>query len=36
MGLAGRKRFEAEFVWENVIERHFRPLLKPRLAAMRP
>ena len=27
MGLAGRKRFEQDFVWETVIERHFRPLL---------
>jgi glycosyltransferase involved in cell wall biosynthesis len=36
LGLAGRKRFEADFVWEDVIERHFRPLLKPRLAAIGP
>ena len=27
MGLAGRKRFEEDFVWEDVIERYFRPLL---------
>ena len=27
MGLAGRKRFEHDFMWETVIERHFRPLL---------
>ncbi len=27
MGLAGRKRFEAEFAWPVVIERHYRPLL---------
>jgi glycosyltransferase involved in cell wall biosynthesis len=27
MGLAGRKRFEDDFVWEDVIERYFRPLL---------
>ena len=27
MGLAGRKRFEQDFIWETVIERHFRPLL---------
>ena len=27
MGLAGRKRFEQDFLWETVIERHFRPLL---------
>jgi glycosyltransferase involved in cell wall biosynthesis len=30
MGLAGRKRFEEDFVWEDVIERYFRPLLTPR------
>jgi len=30
MGLAGRQRFEEEFMWENVIERHYRPLLAPR------
>ena len=30
MGLAGRKRFEEEFVWEDVIERYFRPLLARR------
>jgi glycosyltransferase involved in cell wall biosynthesis len=27
MGLAGRKRFEEEFTWEVVIEKHYRPLL---------
>ena len=27
MGLAGRKRFEEDFLWEDVIERHFRPVL---------
>jgi glycosyltransferase involved in cell wall biosynthesis len=27
MGLAGRKRFEDDFTWETVIERHWRPLL---------
>jgi len=27
MGLAGRKRFESEFAWPVVIERHYRPLL---------
>ena len=27
MGLAGRKRFEQDFLWRTVIERHFRPLL---------
>ena len=31
MGLAGRKRFEEEFVWEDVIERYFRPLLARRV-----
>ena len=30
MGLAGRKRFEDDFVWEDVIERYFRPLLAKR------
>ncbi len=28
MGLAGRQRFEQEFTWETVIERHYRPLLR--------
>jgi len=28
MGLAGRKRFEEDFLWETVIERYFRRLLK--------
>jgi glycosyltransferase involved in cell wall biosynthesis len=32
MGLAGRTRFEEEFVWEDVIERYFRPLLARRHA----
>jgi glycosyltransferase involved in cell wall biosynthesis len=27
MGLAGRKRFEEDFVWATVIDRFFRPLL---------
>src|ERR1700679_3737840 len=27
MGLAGRKRFEDDFVWEDIIERYFRRLL---------
>jgi glycosyltransferase involved in cell wall biosynthesis len=27
MGLAGRKRFDEDFRWEDVIERNFRPLL---------
>jgi len=30
MGDAGRKRFEAEFTWEQVIDRCYRPLLKAR------
>jgi glycosyltransferase involved in cell wall biosynthesis len=34
MGLAGRKRFEEEFVWEDVIERYFRPLLTARHAGL--
>jgi glycosyltransferase involved in cell wall biosynthesis len=25
--VAGRKRFEAEFTWQAVIERHYRPML---------
>jgi len=35
MGLAGRKRFEEDFIWDDVIERCFRPLLSgaPRLDA---
>ncbi len=32
MGLAGRRRFEEEFDWPVVVERHYRPLL----AAKRP
>ena len=27
MGLAGRKRFEQDFMWETVIERYFRRVL---------
>ncbi len=27
MGLAGRRRFEANFTWETVIARYWRPLL---------
>ncbi len=27
MGLAGRRRFEQEFAWDVVIDRHYRPLL---------
>lgn len=30
MGRAGRQRFEEEFTWETVIERHWRPLLARR------
>jgi glycosyltransferase involved in cell wall biosynthesis len=30
MGLAGRRRFEADFTWETVIERYWRPLLTGR------
>jgi len=33
MGLAGRRRFEADFTWETVIERYWRPLLTARRAA---
>jgi glycosyltransferase involved in cell wall biosynthesis len=28
MGLAGRKRFEEEFTWDTVIEKHYRPLFQ--------
>jgi glycosyltransferase involved in cell wall biosynthesis len=35
MGLAGRKRFEEEFVWEDVIKRYFRPMLARRHAGAR-
>jgi glycosyltransferase involved in cell wall biosynthesis len=28
MGLAGRKRFEEDFRWGNVIDRYFRPMLE--------
>ena len=27
MGSEGRRRFEEEFTWERVIEKHYRPLL---------
>ena len=27
MGLAGRKRYEEDFTWPVVVERHWRPLL---------
>jgi glycosyltransferase involved in cell wall biosynthesis len=30
MGLAGRRRFEADFMWPDVIERYWRPLLPAR------
>ncbi len=33
MGLAGRRRFEADFTWETVIERYWRPLLTRRLGS---
>jgi len=33
MGLAGRRRFEADFSWETVIERYWRPLLSRRAAS---
>jgi glycosyltransferase involved in cell wall biosynthesis len=33
MGLAGRRRFEADFTWESVIERYWRPLLGRRATA---
>jgi glycosyltransferase involved in cell wall biosynthesis len=29
MGLAGRKKFEEEFTWPVIIERHYRHLLRP-------
>ena len=29
-GLAGRQRFEEHYAWPVIIERHYRPLLKPR------
>jgi glycosyltransferase involved in cell wall biosynthesis len=31
MGLAGRKRFEKDFMWPGVIKRYWRPLLPTRL-----
>jgi glycosyltransferase involved in cell wall biosynthesis len=30
MGLAGRRRFEEDFMWEDVIKRYWRPLLAQR------
>jgi glycosyltransferase involved in cell wall biosynthesis len=35
MGLAGRRRFEEDFTWETVIDRHYRPLLAPRDTSVR-
>jgi glycosyltransferase involved in cell wall biosynthesis len=28
LGLDGRRRFEEQFTWEGVIERHYRPLIE--------
>ncbi len=33
MGLAGRRRFEEDFMWPDVIERYWRPLLPGRVSA---
>ena len=33
MGLEGRRRYEDEFRWETVIDRHYRPLLSRRRTA---
>ena len=33
MGMAGRKRFEEDFMWPDVIARHWRPLLPSRVRA---
>lgn len=30
MGWAGRERFEEHYSWDVIIEKHYRPLLKPR------
>jgi glycosyltransferase involved in cell wall biosynthesis len=30
MGMAGRRRFEEDFMWEDVIKRYWRPLLPQR------
>jgi glycosyltransferase involved in cell wall biosynthesis len=35
MGLAGRARFEEDFMWEDVIKRYWRPLLPPLLVNSR-
>jgi glycosyltransferase involved in cell wall biosynthesis len=29
MGSAGRKRFQEQFTWDVIIERHYRRLLAP-------
>ena len=31
LGLAGRRRFEEDFVWPDVIKRYWRPLLPRRV-----
>ena len=31
LGFRGRKRFEEEFSWDVIIERHYKPLLSRRL-----
>ena len=37
MGAAGRRRFEEEFTWDVIIDRHYRPLLKrPDTSAQQP
>jgi glycosyltransferase involved in cell wall biosynthesis len=36
MGLAGRRRFEEEFTWEDVIDRYYRPLLACRSSIRAP
>jgi glycosyltransferase involved in cell wall biosynthesis len=33
MGLAGRRRFEEDFMWPDVIKRYWRPLLPRRVSA---
>ena len=33
MGLAGRRRFEEDFMWPDVIKRYWRPLLPRRVGA---
>ena len=34
MGQSGRKRFEERFNWDVIIERDYRPLLKPRVVSV--